>query len=664
MKINTAGFLAVSVLVITYYTIPPLYQTEARYSGDLSTKQAIVSHNDRGLVLLDHQGQPFFTFDQPKQRTYMTLSNISQFVQAAAVASEDKDFYSHPGFSLKAIARSLSQDVKQRRLAYGGSTITQQLIKNTVLNSNKNFTRKAQEIVLATDLEKRYSKDDILEMYLNTVYFGEGSFGIEEAAKTYFGKSARDLDLAESSLLTGLLPAPSKLSPVSGNFGESKTRQEIVLGEMLEQGYITLEEKVQAQREELVFAPPRNDFNSQAFHFAFLVREQLIDKYGEEYLSNSGFKVKTTIDLNWQATAQRVVFDQVKKLAPNRVTNGAAVVIDPKTGEVKALVGSYDWADTKFGKVDVALSPRQPGSSFKPIYYAAALDRGLITPATILKDQPVSYPLKPGIYKPKNYDGRFRGNVSVRRALANSLNVPSVEVLNKLGIPQAVEMGQEMGLTTLKDPAEYGLSLALGAGEIKLLDLTGAYAVFANGGNKNQVTTILEIRDKEDQVIYSYEPNPKQIVSPQTAFLISSILSDSNTRREIFGNTLDNKLAAAVKTGTTENYKDAWTIGYTPSLAVGAWVGNNDGTPMDNIAGSLGAAPIWKSLMENFLNGLPVESFNVPEGINSLTVCSYNGLIAKEATSSAVREYFIQGTEPKGICGPPKAPSPKKSNPT
>lgn len=664
LKINTAGFLAVSALVITYYTIPPLYQTEVRYSGDLSTKQAVISRNDRGLVLLDRRGQPFFTFDQPKQRTYITLSSVPQFVQAAAISSEDQDFYYHPGFSLKAIARSLSQDVEQRRLAYGGSTITQQLIKNTILSSDKSLTRKAQEIVLAYDVEQRYSKKDILEMYLNAVYFGEGAFGIEEAAKTYFDKSAKELDLAQSALLIGLLPAPSQLSPLNGDFTQAKIRQQIVLQKMLDNNYITRAEKSQAEEEKLVFVPPKKDLNSQAFHFAFLVRDELTKMYGEDYLVYSGLKVKTTVDLEWQDFAQRVVSAQVARLAPNRVSNGAAVVIDPKTGQVKALVGSYNWYDEGFGKVDVAVSPRQPGSAFKPIYYSQAFEEGLITPATILKDRPTSYPVKPKPYSPKNYDGRFRGLVTARRALANSLNVPSVQVLNKVGITQAVEMGQRLGLSTLKDPSEYGLSLALGAAEVKLLDLTGAYAVFANRGQYNKVTTILEIRDKNDTVIYSYEPQPERVLSPQTAFLISSILSDSKTRAEVFGNILDISRPAAVKTGTTEDYKDAWAIGYTPSLAVGAWVGNNDGTPMDNIAGSLGAAPIWQALMKKFLAGTAMESFEPPGGVKTLTICSYNGLVAKEAASSAVKEYFIEGTEPRGICQPRQPPSPAKPSPT
>ncbi|MDO8498679.1 MAG: PBP1A family penicillin-binding protein [bacterium] len=651
-RIDLTDILVCFIFTSLFLMVVPIL-TFASFSLDLITKEAVMNKNDTGLTLLDRNGVPFFNFYEAKNKTFVPLSQIPKSAQEAAIASEDKDFDSHPGFSVKSILRSLYIDINQRDLAYGGSTLTQQLVKNTLLNPQKNLMRKYQEVILAHEIEQRYSKAEVLEMYLNSVYFGEGAFGIEEASQTFFGKPAVQLDLAESAFLIGLLPAPSKLSPFTGDPEEGKVRQVIVLQKMVEQKYITLEQKSQAEAEKLTFQHPTKPFNSQGFHFAMLVRDQLVQKYGEEIVSRSGFKVRTTLDLSWQDFTEKTVKEQVRNLGPNGVTNGAAVVMDSKTGEVKALVGSIDFRNSKFGQVDVATSPRQPGSSFKPIYYSAALEKGIITPATILQDTPRTFGIN---YRPKDYDGRFRGPVTARRALSNSLNIPSVEVMSKLGVPEALDQAQKYGLTTLQDPNQYGLSLALGAGEVKLLEMTGAYAIFANQGQKNDNATILQIKDKQDQVVYSYQPQPQPVLSLGAAFLISSILSDNQARREIFGNTLDMSRPAAVKTGTTENYRDAWTLGYTPSLTVGVWVGNNDGKPMDNIAGSLGAAPIWRILMEKFLAGTPVEKFTPPS--NEIIMYNCRVQYGKEATQSAtLNEYFLKGSSP-GYC------SPVKSNPT
>lgn len=651
-KIDIRDIAIAVVAVIAFVVFIPIF-TYFYFARDLQSKDAIMNRKDTGLVLLDDKDRPFFTFYQAQFKSFVPLDQISPFAREAVISSEDKNFYTNPGFSIDSIIRSSLADVEQGKLAYGGSTITQQLVKNSLLSSNKSFLRKYQEVVLAAELSRRYSKDQILEMYLNSVYFGEGSFGIEEAAQTYFHKDAKDLDSAESALLAGLLPAPSRYSPISNDPAQAKVNEEVVLEKMKEQGYLSEQQRVEADNGQLSFANSSPQISYEAPAFALMVRDELIRKYGEETVSRSGFKVHTTIDLDLQSYAQKVVADQVAHLASDNVSNGAAVVMVPSTGEVKALVSSKDWNDPKFGRVNIAISPRQPGSSFKPIVYSDALEQRLITPGTILQDVPTTFSTGTGgvPYKPTDYDKKYRGPVTVRRALSNSLNIPAVEVMEKVGVPSAIDMAHRLGITTLDDPSNYGLSLVLGAGEVKLIDMVTVYGVFANQGQKITPTTVTKIEDKYGQDVYNYQPQPEQVLNPDVAFLISSILSDNVARAEEFGNALTINRPAAVKTGTTENYRDAWTLGYTPDVVVGVWVGNNDNTPMDTIAGSLGAAPIWRQLMERYLAGTAVHNFTKPEGVAAVTVCRSNGLKVREATSSGVvTEYFLDGTEPTGFC--------------
>lgn len=627
------------------------------FAKDLGSKESIMNRNDAGVTLLDRNNKPFFTFYQAKQKTFVPLSTIPKSMQQAVVASEDREFYQLPGFSVRGIVRSVFTDIKEGGLSSGGSTLTQQLVKNALLNPQKNFLRKYQEIVLAAEIERRYSKNEILEMYLNSVYFGEGAFGVEQAAQVYFGVHAQDLSLAQSSLLVGLLPAPSSYSPISNGIGKAKSRQDIVLKKMVAEQYITADEALQAENVELQFQGKKEELNLIAPHFALMVKQFLIYQYGEGIVARSGFKVKTTLNLDWQKYAEQVVDNQVKHLAGDSVSNGAAVVMDPKNGEILALVGSHDWYDTDNGKVNMTVQPRQPGSSFKPLVYAAAFEQKLITPATILLDETHTFP---GDYTPHDYDNKNRGPVLVRRALANSLNIPAVEVMEKVGVEQAIEYGQHFGITTLGDSSNYGLSMVLGAAEIPLLEMTDAYAVFAANGYRHPAQFIVSIEDKNGKNIYQEQIKEETVIPSTVAYIISSILSDNSARAEEFGNALTISRPAAVKTGTTENYRDALTIGYTPSLVVGVWVGNNDNTPMDQVAGSLGAAPIWKSLMEHFLAGTKVETFEKPSDIISVSICKEKGLLVKEATTSAQLENFIQGTEPTQLCfdsTPTPAPS-------
>ncbi len=658
------------IAFVAFLILIPVF-TYVYFAGSLQSKESIMNQNDAGVTLLDRNNQPFFSFYSAKQKKIVPLSDISTPLQQAVVASEDKDFYNHRGFSIRGIARAFVADITHQGLQQGGSTITQQLVKNALLNQRKSFLRKYQEIVLAQEIERRYKKNEILEMYLNSVYFGEGAFGAEQASLTYFDKHAKDLSLAESSFLVAILPAPSALSPFSGDLEQAKVRETRVLDEMQQQNYINSQQKAQAEKVKLTFNQQPEVLNAVAPHFALMVKQELIDKYGEEYVARSGLKVKTSLDLNWQKYAETTVKTQVERLKYNRASNGAAIAIDPQNGQVKALVGSADWYNTEFGKFNIAIANRQPGSSFKPIVYSEALDKRVITAATILKDEPTTFP---GGYKPKNYDGKYRGDVTVRRALSNSLNIPSVKVIQKLGVENALQAAKRMGISNLSDdPNNYGFSLVLGAADVKLIDMTNAYAAFANGGVNFKPTFILEIKDKLNNTIFKATPNANRATSPEASFIISSILSDNKTRSEVFGNALTISRTAAVKTGTTENYRDALTIGYTPQVVVGVWVGNNDNTAMDNVAGSLGAAPIWRLLMEHYLTGMPVVNFKQPLGIREVTLCTTKTEKdgdKEKTTTTTNKEYFIAGTEPTDTCitpTPDQSPTPSPgptSNPT
>lgn len=631
------------LLLIVFLIFIPVY-TLASVLPALGSKSKILNNESTGLVLLDNSRKPFYTFDH-KNISYIPLSSIPKYVQGAAIATEDKNFYTNPGFSITGIIRAALTDLTHGRIVEGGSTITQELVKNALLTPQQTFLRKYQELVLAALITQRYSKDDILEMYLNSVYFGEGAFGIQSAAQTYFAENASQLTLAQSALLLGLIPAPSAYSPLSNNPQIAKEHQKLVLDEMVQSGYVSRQQATQAENEVLAYNPTKPSQQALiAPHFALMVRDQLFKKYGEENVIRSGLTVKTTLDRTWQVYAQHVVQNQIANLAGDSVTNGAAVAIDPTNGEIKVMVGSHNWDDPTNGQVNMALSPRQPGSSFKPIIYATAISERLITPATILEDVPTTFP---GNYKPHDYDYKFRGPVTVRRALANSLNIPAVEVMQKVGVDQGVSEAQNFGITTLKSPSDYGLSFVLGAANVPLLELTNVYAMFANQGVYNSPTAILQIKDKNGNTLYTYSTSPQPVLDPGVAFLISSILSDDRARAEEFGNLLTINRTAAVKTGTTNDFRDSLTLGYTPTIAVGAWVGNNNNAPMNNVAGSLGAAPIWKSLMEDFLAATPNQTFTPPSDVIQASVCPYAGTSTQLASSSAYMEYFLSGTQPQ-----------------
>lgn len=551
--------------------------------------------NDHGIVLLDRNNKPFFTFYDGKHKKFVPLSKIPDVLENAVIAAEDKDFYNHSGFSFKSIARAFWSNIQSDDQLYGGSTITQQLVKNVLLSYDRNITRKIREIILAQEIERKYNKREILEMYLNSVYFGQNAYGVEKAAQYYLGKSVEDIGISEAAFLAGILPSPSVYSTEDNDHKAENNIKNIILRKMYEQGYISDRQLNAEINRKLAFDNSKRDVDRVAPHFALMVKNMLVEKYGQEFLKESGFVVRTTLDLEVQKKAEKAVSDQVKKLRDGKASNGAAVILKTDTSEVLAMVGSADWYDEKYGKVNLASTPRSMGSAFKPLVYAIAFEKGLITKNSILHDNPTAFA---GGYKPNNYDRKFRGRVTVARALANSLNVPAVEVMQKVGVANVLKTADQLGIKSLKDASNYGLSLVLGTGEVSLLEMTNVYVVFANNGVKNDPVFVLEIKDKKRDMIFANKEDPKRIFSKTTTDSITGILSDRKARAEIFADTLNTADNTAVKTGTTEDWRDSLTLGYSDDIAVGVWIGNNDNSPMNGIAGSLGAAPLWKTLID------------------------------------------------------------------
>ena len=609
------------------------------------------------------------------KRTIIPFEEIPQNLKNATLVIEDTNFYHHFGLDFKGILRAVIANLQGKNVGQGGSTITQQFIKNTILTPEKTFSRKIKEAILAIELEIKYSKDEIFGFYLNQVPYGSNAYGIEAASQTFFNKNAKDLTLGQAALLAALPQAPSYYSPYGSHFNELKARQEYILERMYKFGYISEQELSAVKQEELSFAPAKSTI--KAPHFVMFIKEYLEENYGKDYVEKAGLKVYTTLDWDLQQIAEKIVADQVKKNAKSyNAYNAALVAIDPKTGQILSMVGSRDYfgdplpKGCKPGKnclfepnVNVAIRPRQPGSSFKPFAYAKAFQKGFTPDAMIFDLETEFNPNCPAdanqekdqygldCYHPKNYDSKFRGPVSFRQGLAQSLNIPSIKVLYLAGVNETINLAQDMGIQTLKDRSRYGLSLVLGGGEVKLLEQTAGFGVFANEGIKNPATAILKIEDNKGNIIEEYKNKPQKIIEPQIARLISDILSDEEARAPIFGeksNLYIEGMPTAAKTGTTQEYRDGWTVGYTPSLVVGVWAGNNDNTPMNKEPGLIVAAPIWnqfmkqayqfkiqnpKSKIQNLENyfSLPeqVENFTKPEPIIT-TKDILNGKFANE----------------------------------
>ncbi|MBN1139039.1 MAG: PBP1A family penicillin-binding protein, partial [Anaerolineae bacterium] len=626
----------------------------------------------------DRYGRLLFEMPPPHTGSHspVPLAEMPEALRQATIATEDANFYTNPGVDAVAIIRALWIDLRGGEILSGGSTITQQLARNLLLSPEERYEqtlkRKLREAILAWRLTQRYSKDEILALYLNEIYYGNLAYGVQAAAQAYFDKDVRDLDLAECALLAGLPQAPAYYNPLE-NLKATKARQAVVLDLMVKQGYITADQARMAKEEKLYLASA--PFDIRAPHFVMYVRGLLEQELGLARLEQGGLKIYTTLDLDLNETARDLARYRLARLAKcdgqvqdcppggRNVRNAALIAIDPQTGEILAMLGSPDYFSTRIdGAVNSTTALRQPGSSIKPITYAAAFASRKLTPATMMLDVRTSFVTREGAsYVPLNYDLQFRGPVRLREALASSYNLLAVKVLDAIGVDTMTGLARRMGITTFDDPDRLGLAVTLGGGEVRLLELTAAYGAFANGGYRVQPRAILRVEDAQGQILWSQSlvpPSPPgtaergRVLDGRVAYLISDILSDDLARIPSFGDgsVLELSRPAAVKTGTTTDYRDNWTVGYTPDLVVGVWVGNADNETMHDISGISGAAPIWHDFMEAALKGRPVREFERPDGLVEVEVCALSGLLPAPDCPHRVTELFLAGAEPTESC--------------
>jgi len=589
----------------------------AWYSRDLPDPNKVI---DRIIAestkIYDRTGETLlWEIHGDEKRTIVELDQISDYIKWATISAEDKHFYEHHGINVFSIIQGVILDPLRGRRARGGSTLTQQLVKNAILTNERSVERKIKEWILSYQIERKFSKDQILKMYFNEIPYGSVNYGVESASQYFFGKSAKDITLAEAAILAALPQAPTRLSPYGSHTDQLYARQHWILNEMVEVGYISKEEAESAKNTELTFKK-EEILNIKAPHFVFYVRELLAEKLGEKVLEQGGLKVITTLDWEKQQKADEAVHNAQEHILEYGATNAALVSIDAKTGEILSMVGSMDFTNDEIdGQVNVSIMPRQPGSSGKPVAYAAAFEKGFTT-ETVLYDVLTTFPSTPKPYAPNNYDLKERGPITIRRALGGSLNIPAVKALYLAGIENVKTLMQNMGYSTINAESQCGLSLVLGGCEVKLVDHVGAFTAFARDGERAETAAILKVMDKDGKTLDEFKIQTHQVLEKNTARQINSILSDDNARAWVFGAgsklTLPDRPVCA-KTGTTNDNNDAWTIGYTPSVVTGVWVGNSDGTDMKGSAtGSSVAAPIWNDYMRNILTDTPVEYFKSP----------------------------------------------------
>ena len=640
LRLMLFGFFGCVILLIAVFTYfakdLPNPQEVLRKPLEQSTK--IYSNDEKTLLYEVFEGG---------KRTIVGLDEISPDIKNAIIAIEDKDFYNHPGIDFRALVRIAWVALKTGggRIE-GASTITQQFVKNSLLTSERTVSRKIKEIILSLELERRYTKDEILAFYLNQIPYGSNAFGIESASKTFFAKSANEVTLGEAAILAAIPKAQTRLSPYGNNPDQLKARQELVLKRMYDQGYITKKEQEEALEQDMVYQ--KQDTGILAPHFVIYVKEQLEEKYGKDVIETEGLKVYTTLDWELQKEAEKIVKNRVEINKETYNANNAALVsIDPTTGEIVAMVGSSDYFDTENdGNVNVALRERQPGSAFKPFAYALAFKKGY-TPETILYD--VKTEFNPNCvysavqaedqyglecYHPKDYDLLERGPVTMKSALAQSLNIPAVKTLYLAGVNDTIDLAQSMGITTLEDRSRFGLALVLGGGEVRLLDITSAFGIFANDGLRQEPISILRVEDNEGNILEEHKiEKPERVLDESAAQMINSILSDNIARSPMFGTNsylyLGESIPAAAKTGTTQEYRDGWTVGYTPNLVTGVWTGNNDNTPMLKTAGVSTAGPIWREFMLRAMEDRKKITFKSPSVIEP-SKSVLNGIIGGE----------------------------------
>ncbi len=607
--------LSIGVVLLWFSSIeiPDLASFDQRILGQ-STK----IYDKTGKILL-------YDLSNNVRRTVVPFDQITDNVKRATLAIEDPEFYQHGGIKITAIIRAVFANIKTLDFSQGGSTITQQVVKNSLLTREKTISRKIKEAFLAIKLERTLTKDQILNLYLNESPYGGTIYGVEEASQVYFNKNAKDLDIAESAYLASIPKSPTRYSPFGNYKDELEARKNLTLSKMMEAGFITDEEYKSAKNEKVKFSAEQTG-GIKAPHFVMYIKDYLQEQYGDKMLTQGGLKVTTTLDYEMQKRAEEII---KRKAIENgklyHATNAALVAIDSKTGQILTMVGSRDYFDKEIdGNFNVATAKRQPGSSFKPIVYAKAFEMGY-RPETVLFDTETQFSTQCRVddttsddpcYSPGNYDGKFRGPMSLRNALAQSINIPAVKLLYLVGVDNVIDLAKKMGITTLVDRTRYGLSLVLGGGEVTLLDMTGAYSVFSDRGIKHQTTGILKVEDSTGKILEQYKDTNEPVLSVDSARLISSVLSDNVARTPMFGPSSSLYFPGrdvAAKTGTTNNYRDTWVIGYTPQITVGAWSGNNDNTPIAKQVAGYIVAPMWHEFMNTVLETLPDEKFEKPE---------------------------------------------------
>ncbi len=635
------------------------------FSFDLPKPGQIAQYHPAGSTkIYDRNGKILNDIYGEERRTVITSADIPRAVKDATVAIEDRYYYSHHGVNFRAIARAIYVDVTRGNKSQGGSTITQQLVRNAIDNvgKKKSFTRKIKEVILALEFEQIHSKDEIITLYLNEIPYGNNFYGIESAALGYFGVSAKELDPALASedkekakrwaqiaMLVSLPQAPTYYNPYGNRNDQLKWRRDVVLQKLADQNYISNDMAKSAKTYEVLDGVAKSKENITSPHFVFYIREQLVDllgggQVGERRLASEGYKVTTTLDSDLQSTAEKIISDKSPSIFKNtQASNAALVSIDTKTGQILAMVGSVNYNDKKFGSVNVTTSNRQPGSSFKPIVYASLFKKNW-SPGSTIFDLESTYDQSRGneIW-PHNYSGGGRGPLTIRNALGQSLNISAIKSQALAGTKEAVDTARDLGITTLDEPDKYGLAMVLGAAEVKMVDMVGAYSVFANGGDLHPVSGILKIEDQNGQVIQEWKDQPKQVLDSGIAYEISSILSDNDARTPTFGArsplTLPGRTVAA-KTGTTSNYRDAWTIGFTPQITTAVWVGNNNNKEMARTgAGAMAAAPIWHDFMTKAHENKPEEQFTRPDSIKDCAVAKYSN---KRPTSVTPPENIVR----------------------
>ncbi|MBT3249582.1 MAG: PBP1A family penicillin-binding protein [Candidatus Pacebacteria bacterium] len=649
------GLIAVTIFGAGYNTYLFIFKDLPKTSQLIQDDQIVTTR------ILSRDSEVLFKIYEDENRTLVKLSDIPQHLIDATIATEDKNFYYHRGFSIQGIIRAAIANRQDNSIQQGGSTITQQLVKNRLLSRERTIQRKLRELVLSISVEFKFSKDDILEMYFNQVPYGGSAYGVEEAAQRYFGKNVTQLNLAESTMLAGLPAAPSVYSPFAVP-ELAKRRQKEVLQRMVDDEYLDQTQADAAYNQSLNFQ--HDSIDIIAPHFVFYIKQLLAQQYGEAAINQGGLEVTTTLNLELQQAAQKIVTDEVNKLKPLRVNNGAALVTNPKTGEILAMVGSKDYFDFEHdGQVNVTLRSRQPGSSIKPLTYAIALENGK-SPSSIIDDSPITYrSLGSPPYSPKNYDGKFHGKVTLRESLASSYNVPAVKTLAEIGVSNMLDKAELMGIDTWQDRSRFGLSLTLGGGEVKMTDMAELYSSFANQGKTTSLNPILEIKNYKGEILYRNTcvldnkgcPQNKTL-SPKVAYQISDILSDNQARTPAFGPRsvlhIPNQ-QVAVKTGTTNNLRDNWTIGYTTDYLTAVWVGNNDNLPMSYVAsGITGASPIWNNIMRLLLDEDNPHTFPTPAGLIKVKICATTGTLPCAKCPVIKEELFVPGTEPQKACSP------------